>query len=197
MIKKKSQMLYQESMLIVFSILLISITLYLALNYVSGTKVTIEKSAPDLSYKFPASFVHGFLYTKVADVDVKSLGLDENRVYYVKDIISIKGKESERIVRKLRKEYIEEMSRVSTDNGGNMHDYYKEFSKDNYKEEDLLSISFSEDNVPILENSFSEKNYFYYIKEEDGKYTIIYFISRSYGDNTVVSSSNEEVPIGP
>ena len=193
--KKKTQMLYQEAILIVFSFLIISLTLYFALNYISGTKYTIEKSSPELSYKFPATFVHGFLYAKVSEEDIKNLSLDETQNYYVKDLIYINSKDSIIIVKKMRDEYILDSIESSRDNGGNMHTYYKAFSKENYDENSkattLLPIQFNVENVPILEDSFNEKNYFYYIKQQNGKYTIVYFISKGYNQNeNYISNTN-------
>ncbi len=176
--------------MIAFAMLIIFLTLYFLITSISGTKTTIEKSAPDLTYKFPASFVQGFLYAKISEEDITSLNLDENKNYYVKDIIYLKGKDSEKQVRKIREEYILEMNRLSEDSGGNMHDYYKEFSKDNYKTENLISISFDEEEIPILENSFSDKNYFYYVKQKNGKYTIIYFIARGINEDEFYSNVN-------
>ena len=183
-------MLYQEAIMIAFAMLIIFLTLYFLITSISGTKTTIEKSAPDLTYKFPASFVQGFLYAKISEEDITSLNLDENKNYYVKDIIYLKGKDSEKQVRKIREEYILEMNKLSEDSGGNMHDYYKEFSKDNYKTENLISISFDEEEIPILENSFSDKNYFYYVKQKNGKYTIIYFIARGINEDEFYSNVN-------
>lgn len=176
--------------MIAFAMLIIFLTLYFLITSISGTKTTIEKSAPDLTYKFPASFVQGFLYAKISEEDITSLNLDENKNYYVKDIIYLKGKDSEKQVRKIREEYILEMNKLSEDSGGNMHDYYKEFSKDNYKTENLISISFDEEEIPILENSFSDKNYFYYVKQKNGKYTIIYFIARGINEDEFYSNVN-------
>ena len=183
-------MLYQEAIMIAFAMLIIFLTLYFLITSISGTKTTIEKSAPDLTYKFPATFVQGFLYTKISNEDKTALNLDENKNYYVKDIIYLKGKDAEKEIRKMRSEYILEMNRLSQDTGGNMHDYYREFSKDNYKEENLISISFDQDEIPLLENSFSEKNYFYFLKQKNGKYTIIYFIARGINEDEFYSNEN-------
>lgn len=176
--------------MIAFAMLIIFLTLYFLITNISGAKTTIEKSAPEITYKFPASFVQGFLYAEISDEDKISLNLDENKNYYVKDIIYLKGKDAENEIRKIREEYILEMNRLSQDSGGNMHDYYREFSKDNYKEENLLSISFDEEEIPLLENSFSDKNYFYFVKQKNGKYTIIYFIARGINEDEFYSPEN-------
>ncbi len=176
--------------MIAFAMLIIFLTLYFLITSISGTKTTIEKSAPDLTYKFPASFIQGFLYAKISKEDKTSLNLDENKIYYVKDIIYLKGKDAEKEIRNIRQDYILEMNRLSQDSGGNMHDYYREFSKDNYKEENLLSISFDQDEIPLLENSFSDKNYFYFVKQKNGKYTIIYFIARGVNEDEFYSNEN-------
>ena len=79
--KKKSQMLYQEAIMIAFAMLIIFLTLYFLITNISGAKTTIEKSAPEITYKFPASFVQGFLYAEISDEDKISLNLDENKNY--------------------------------------------------------------------------------------------------------------------
>lgn len=192
--KKKSQMLYQEAILIVFSLIIVSLTLYFANSNVSGTKSVIEKSAPEITYKFPASFVHGFLYTPITLEDKIKLNLDKNKVFYVKDIIYASNNDSNSIILRLKNEYIESMSKRSTDTGGNMHTYYKDFSTQNYKDSDLLYIDFSLTSLPQLEDTISNKNYFYYLENSDKKYTIIYFLKTS---DVVDSTNNQAQEINP
>lgn len=181
-------MLYQEAILIAISILVVSLTLYLGLNYVSGTKASLEKSGPEFSYKFPASFVHAFLYTKVSKEDVKVLNLDENKVYYVKDLIYLGDENSKKLIEtKLREEYIQNMNKLSNDNGFTMHSFYKDFSSEKYEEKYLLSILYSQQTVPDLQSYVEAKNYFYYIKQKDGNYAIIFFLSQ--GSDTLIETN--------
>jgi len=193
----KSQMLYQEAIIIVFSLLIISLTLYFVLNNISGVKLAIEKSPKEITYKFPAVFVHTFLYTKVPNEDIANLNLDTNKDYYLKDILYLNTNDSKEIVSKLREDYLVNIKKKSFESSTNydLHTYYKEFSKSNYNENRLLFILTDLSQLPILEDSFEEKNYFYFIKTRDEKYTMVYFLKSESNQYLVDSElSNIENP---
>lgn len=173
---KKGNMTYTEFALIVFSIVAISLILFFSIRYISSTKESITLMQPEISYKFPAVFVHSFLMQEIEKNDTKNLGLDITQTYYVKDLIWFgEEKHLDLIKGKYRDKYLEYTS-IKDSLQNSIHDDYKKFvGQDYYSESDLIQIK-KETNLPDLGEAIKNKNYFFYLKTKGGEFVLVYFI---------------------
>lgn len=181
---KKTQTLYQEIIIAVFSILMVSFALYIASKAVIETKEDINKASPEISYQYPAVFVHSFLMMEIEKDDIVELGLDQTKKHHVKDLLIL---DQEDYVNKA-KEYEEKYLELVTTkiNGKDPLEFYKKFSNDRDVEKDnLILIETGKSIVPSLNEAIQSKNYFFYIRTLNNKYTIVYF--KAIGENTYYS----------
>lgn len=192
---KKTQTLYQELIIAVFAILLVSFALYIASKAVIDTKEDINKASPEISYQYPAVFVHSFLMMQIEPEDVTELGLDETKKYYVKDLLI---RDEDEHVEKA-KQYEDKFLNLITQevNGKNPLNFYKQFSKDRDVEKDnLILIETGKSIVPSLDAAIEGKNYFFYIRTLKNKYTVVYFkavSTNSYYEPTSTNARAQEV----
>ncbi len=171
----------------VFGLLLIFTALYFTFDIVVSEADLYEKAAPELSYKFPATFIHSFLMKQISDEDEKELGLDISGDYFVRDVVWLNNDVSKKLVLKYRDEYLKEISDGVDSNGHNVHYFYKMFSGSNYDENELLKIEINRDSIPSLDQAIRDKNYFFYLRTKDDTYTVIYFLN----ENVIVEDSKD------
>lgn len=173
---KKGNMTYTEFALIAFSIIGISLILFFSIKYINSTKESITLMEPEISYKFPAVFVHSFLMQEIEKIDTKNLGLDTSKTYYVKDLIWLGEEKHLSLVKeKYRDKYLEYTS-IKDSLGNSIHADYKKFvGQDYYSESDLIQIK-KDTNLPDLAEAIKNKNYFFYLKTKGGEFVFVYFI---------------------
>jgi hypothetical protein len=186
---KKTQALYQEIIIAAFSILMVSFALFIASKAVISTNEDINKASPQISYQYPAVFVHTFLMMEIKKEDIKDLNLDENKKYYVKDLLIL---DEEKYVNKAKEYETKYLELVTKEiNNKNPLEFYKEFSKDkDVKEDNLILIETGGSTVPSLDAAIKNKNYFFYIRTINNKYTTIYF--KAVSTNSYYNPTYEE-----
>lgn len=173
---KKANMTYTEFALIVIVIISIGLILFFSINDISGTKEAITKMAPELTYKFPAVFIHTFLMQEIDKDDIKNLGLDVNKKYFVKDILALGESDGLDLVKgKYRTNYLKISGELDS-NQKSVHDIYKDYiGKNYYSQIDLIQIK-EVSTIPDLESAIKDNNYFFYINNEKGGYILVYFL---------------------
>jgi len=176
---KKAQTTYTEIGLIVFSIIVVALSLFISSNSFNNSIKNLNKEPPDLTYKFPSIFIHTFLYQKISKEDLKVLNLDENKVTYVKDLLYLDTDQSLSKVEEYRFKYIEDLSLKTGEK--NLFKLFKTFSKDeniNFEGNiNLLKVRTIEDFSALedLDLYLDANNYFFYIKSQRGRYITINF----------------------
>lgn len=171
---KKAQ-LYTEIIPAILLVIGMGLILFLSYSYVSNSKADIEKSAPNATEKFPAAFVHSFLYFNISSDDAKSVGLEDDRKYLVKDLLWLNTKESRDLAEKYRTSYLEKINNDKDSSGYNMHYYYKKFSKDDYDEDNLIHFNYDLKTTTNLEGQISVKNYAFYMKDQNSNLVHVFF----------------------
>lgn len=174
--KKKSQMAYQELALIVFSILFISLILFVSTMKIIGVKTEVKEFSPEISYKFPAAFVYGYLNWKIDLEDVKKYGFDEDMNYYVLDLLILGTDESIGSAKSYKNDYLEYM-KIDDSLGDNVCDYYIKFSGNTCDFDRLIQVTFLKEDSLYKENVFktleqeilNHDNYYFYLQTIGGK----------------------------
>lgn len=190
---KKAVMAYQEILLIAFSILLIGISLYMVTKFSNTANNDFTNLAPEISYQFPATYVHSFLMMPIDKSDIGALNLNKSKSYYVKDLIILDTTQSMDLVKnKYKENYIEKFSQASSEM--NAYDYYKLYSADTFKADKNTLLYFKQysGNLPSLDDAIKNKNYFFYVKNLNGKYTLIYFKTPIETQTTYTSDTSNQ-----
>lgn len=170
---KKGQTLDQDLILAVCSIIVIGIVIVFLYIQTSSAKDTIYEMSPDLYDPFPAAFVYTFLNEEISNEDKKEIGLNENDIYFVKDLFVLDTDLSREIVEKYRKVYLEEQKEIVGDK--NCVEYYELFDNVDIDENDLLKINYGKEIAPNLEEVIQQKNYVFYIPTLNDRFTNVYF----------------------
>ena len=103
---KKGVMLYQELILVVFSIVVIGISLFIVSYSSNASLDKISSQTLDLNYKFPATFIQSFLYQELSEDDKNKLNLNSDEIYFVKDIVTYDESKVKNILQRIRDEFI-------------------------------------------------------------------------------------------
>ncbi len=165
---KKGVMLDQEAIVVIVTIIFIGLILFFSFKYTNSGKKDFEKIAPNLTYQYPTMFVHSFLMKKIDAKDVEVLKLDKTQTYQIKDLLAMKkNTEVDNVVLKYKKEYVSYNSQTIED--------YEDFSGETIDESSLLYSRYFNKNLPLLEKSIENKNYFFYLKDEEGRFVVVYF----------------------
>lgn len=181
-ISNKKGALNYSVILWMFALVLTGIFLFLSFSSVKNATASFEASAPELSYKFPAAFVHSFLNYPILNEDAVSVGLNEDtRQYFVKDLFWLDSPESRTIIEEYRKEYIGRIQEVTGSN--NMHLNWGDFAGADYfnVENTLLKIEYDKEDIDIsFRNELKNNNYLFYITTQNGKFSTVYFKDKQY-----------------
>lgn len=172
-LNKKGQTIYQEMGLMLVSIILIGFSMTFLYIETASAKDTIYEMGPELSDPFPASFIFVFLNEKISNEDKTRLSLNDDSVYFVKDLFVLDTDLSKEIIEEYKEAYLEEQNEVVGDKTS--LEYYQSFSGINVEKERLLDINYDRNNVPDIEDAINTDNYFFYIPTLNDKFTIIYF----------------------
>ncbi len=177
-VKKKSQALYAD-LGVITAILVIGLCFYLIFSSMSSSKNGYETSAPLLKYEFPTMYVYTFLHMPIQETDLKELGLDKDKKYYVKDLLYINTDSAKIIIDKYESEYNSQMLKLDSF-GNNMLELYERFSEIDYPEDYLIYIEYDRTTIPSIQEALDYENYFFHLKNKDGKYTAVYFTSQQF-----------------
>ena len=79
--KNKNGTLQDEAIAWIVGLITISLALFLSFNSVYEATDDIKKSAPKLTYKFPSTYIHTFLLTKVSSEDALKINEKKDKTY--------------------------------------------------------------------------------------------------------------------
>lgn len=168
---KNGSILANEFVLYVVMIFVMTITLIASQYLVSGAQKDNSQMAPNITYQYPSLFVKSFLYFPIPKEDIKDLELDENKNYFIKDLIYLGDDDAMEVVKSLKYSYIANLKLK------NSLGYFSGFSALSIVESNLLYIDYEATKIPDLETYLDKNNYFFYFKGEDDKFRIVYFQS--------------------
>lgn len=180
MIQKKAE-INTELITIVFSLLFIGIILFVLSSSFYDTKNGFENIIPEISYEYPSLFIYTFLNKQVDEKYLEEAGLKNDQKYKVIDLLSqaeINDKIKEAI-EKTRSDYLNTYANP-LDSESSL-DYFVLFAYNNNKnafltsKSNLLLIEYENQKIPNLNHYIINKNYFYYIKNNNQNYVIVYF----------------------
>jgi len=201
---KKSQMAYQEILVIAFSLVLVGISLFMVFNLTGNMKDRVETKAPEISYKYPQIFTYTFLNMKVEKSDIKddsdldNFDFTTKNIYYLKDVIQIAGSKSTHLISKYRLKYLELVQSLSSSNKKDSLLLYNNFlnSKIPLKYEDLIKFNFLEidkfESLPKFDYLIKNNNYAFVIPIVNSNEVMIinfFDINEKYVNKNVVSCS--------
>jgi hypothetical protein len=179
---KKSQLLFTQGFLVIFSILAIVIILILGSLITFDAFDTYETSSPEISYSFPAVFTYTFLNQPISQdyVEVAGYGEDKSKakIYY---LLTCPEDYCFEEAEKFRDEYLEEMFKPRGNSGNNIMYFFSQYSKKEYNKNDMLKIE-TIDDLSIVKDlddyilDTNNPNYYYIIPVRDGKYRVVYFV---------------------
>lgn len=179
---KKANMTYQELILIIVTSVIVAFTLVVASLATSNASKKVSNYDLTISYKFPAAFIHEFLYQKLDKKYNGKLNLDDNKQYFVKDIIQMKKAVSKTYIEDIRNEFIDKQktdyNQAELTNSKNALKLYEHFSNTKLDLNNLIKIDYmniAQFNNLNLEDSINNKNYFYYFYTQDNEIVVIYF----------------------
>jgi hypothetical protein len=168
---KKALGINTEFMVAIVAIFFVVVVSIFAYNLSLDSKEQYKKVAPELSYQFPAVFVHSFLMMKVSDEDVKKLNLDEKQDYFVKDLLVLKRDDTKRVIEEMKGKYIEMYTINSNGESSPLADF-ESFSDSSFNPDRLLCIYYDKQEGFNLEANIVRNNYYFYIRtiEDDKAY---------------------------
>jgi len=166
---KKAVGLKEQVILYILAMLALSAFIIFSNNYVSTSKLHVEKMAPDLTYEYEPLLVKSFLMLEVGEDDKKKLNLDTGDVIYVHDLIFLGDDDSKEVIESMKEEYLKNQNILKS------FDSFNKFSGYNVKFDDLLEINYQANSIPDLKGEIENNNYVFYFKGKDSKYRYIYF----------------------
>ncbi len=86
-LKNKKGMLFAEFVATVLAAIIIVTILFLFSFEISSTKDDLEKELPELKSNYPSLFIHSFLFVELNNDQKNKLGIDNQTIYYVKDLV--------------------------------------------------------------------------------------------------------------
>lgn len=156
----------------------IVILLLIAGFYSSSGKDKVSEKVPNFSYQFPKVFVYSFLMSEVSltEEEIGEFGLDENRKYLVRDLIVMNTDWSRELVDSYREVYLERVLEMDQ-SGKSASDYFRDFSKSDFDDEDLLLIDYEISELALSpeELYLKGKSYFFILQMRGGKFAVVYF----------------------
>lgn len=133
-----------------------------------------EFAAPNISYKFPPLFVHGFLNLELNNSEKEKLGFENESNIYIKDLYINVEEDFSEFIEEKKKGYInyyEENDAIEAyiDFSGENRFYLNYLFDSKLNEEELNDLD-------SLENYITENNYYVILVNDDFKtYSIIWF----------------------
>ncbi len=177
-INKKGS-LAQEMLPFIIGLLIIYFSLFFLSKLMISTSEHIEKSPPELTYEFPATFIYSFLNYELTDSEKSQMDLNPNSTYFVKDIIKENSDKNFNILKNsVRKRYLD-WSNQALVGTSTMHTQYKKFSGQNYNVDSILVLENNLQSPPNLDLAIEKKNYVFFLKTNDGTYSAILFKEQS------------------
>lgn len=150
---KKAQLEYGGYIVWIFFLVLAAVAMFFLLNSTFVAKSSVETSAPELIYKFPAVFVHTFLMTQISEDDTKKFFPETKQTHFVKDLIYINTDESKEAVSKYRNDFLESIN-IPDSNGYTILDLYARYTDRTYFDRLLLRIEYDVDSLPIPSSNY-------------------------------------------
>ncbi len=183
--KTRKGVLYQEVVIIAFSLLLTGLFLYLSVSAATNFTGEIEDVLnPDLKSEFESVYIYTFLKQ---ELDSKDKGLffnDESGNYEVKDLIWLNNDESVERLKQYKKDYLSK-----TENS--IQSYYDTLEDKSFFDKANLLYIFSVNNCIVNLKSYTDRSSLYYIKSKDNKDILI-----SFENPTLKTKDNEGIKCG-
>jgi hypothetical protein len=158
--KSKKAMMYQEVVIIAFSLVLSGLFLFLSVSAATTFGGKLEYLNPELKSEFESVYVYTFLNVELEEEDKELFFLDKTGDYRVKDLIWYNSEESIKRLNYYRDNYI-----IETEDY--IKNYYSNILKTEFVKNNILNIEATKC-VNIDIKSFREKNSVYYIKAREG-----------------------------
>jgi hypothetical protein len=178
--RKKSQMVYSEIVLIVVSLSISLILTGLTFYINNDTKTSYEAQVVGVEYNpYPIVFLKTFLYTPLDNSVKKKFGFDENKNYFVYNLLELCTDNSLNEVKNIKQQYLE-----SDDVSKSYSDYRNSLEKLNLNTE-LLNAIYSN---AIQINKIPNYNINDLSSEDYNKGDFIYYIPCK-NENSVIKIS--------
>ena len=170
---KKALGINTEFLVAIIAIIFIVLVVFFTYKVSMNTKEQYHKVAPELSYQFPAVFVHSFLMMKVDDKYIEELGLDKDQVYFVKDLLILKRDDVKSVIDEIKKEYVSRYAYTYEGEYAPLY-FFERFSGNKIKPEHLLCIYYDTQSFSLKANVVRD-NYYFYMKTIEGDKVYVRF----------------------